>query len=310
MDLSSLPTPALRRMARASHDLLSVIVRADDPARKLEDDLVADLSRAWDARSPEALRAALRALEAGGAGSGAFTEADRRRILTAAGVPLTEGWTGEIDEPTRQAITRAYGVGREEILLPLRIEPSYGVTDEHARQVLIDDTLYWVGNAWSGELGASIAEVLQREVIDRGLSRDDAAEELQRVLGAEFPGRSRAYWEVVAAAGVVRTRTFGVVESFVQAGVRTYVIRAVNDARTSRICQHLDGREFSVEVAVRQRDAFLGAEDPEQAKAAQPWLSEQAVLGLSDDDALQAAGVALPPYHGRCRTQVVPKDFG
>ena len=83
------------------------------------------------------------------------------------------------------------------------------------------------------ESGGQIADIIRETVIEKGLGRLDAAEELERIFSDEFPGRSRDYWAVVAAAGVVRSRTFGCVESFVQARVLRYVIRAVMDARTS-----------------------------------------------------------------------------
>jgi hypothetical protein len=114
-------------------------------------------------------------------------------------------------------------------------------------------------------------------------------------------------------AGTVRNQAtnFGLLESFAEAGVKRYRIAAVLDQRTTVICQMMDGREFEVSTGRRIANARMDADDPDAARAAAPWLSPAQVEALpnfetSPEEALANAGVAVPPFHGHCRTTVVP----
>jgi len=75
----------------------------------------------------------------------------------------------------------------------------------------------------------------------------------------------------------------------------------------------MNGKVFSVEVAVNHIEKLSGATDPDFVKANHPWLSFKQVQAISpqaghvskrDSDALARAGIPLPPFHFRCRTTV------
>ena len=302
-----LSTQELLRAYFACDDLL-YMVRANDEVAAIEAELVDAIVKEFEDRFPAAADAARAAIEEVGLRE-LFEEGDLQRVLEAIEGPLAEGLEKAIAAPVQAAIDGSYLGGRGKILKPFGIEPSFNLTDEHAQGVLRRDTMYWIGSSYGNHVGPMIADVVRKEVIEQGLSRLDGADRLAELFGADFPDRSIHYWRVVSAAAVVRSHTFGNVESFVQAGVRTYILRNPNDARTSDVCRYLDGKEFDVSVAVSRRDAFLAAEDPDEAKGAMPWVKKADVDGL-DSSALAAANVALPPFHGRCRTIVVPKDFG
>lgn len=307
MNLHGVPISRLRLAAVAADDLLETILRADDPLRKIEQQLIAALTDDWEGRFPDALAEAIRVIESGKLDE-LLTGGDVKRILAAVEPVLLEGWQDSIIHPVTHAVDGGYKLGREKTLKPLRVTPDYDLTDEHAQGVLTDDTMYWVGNAWDNQLGGQVADIIQQTCIERGLSRRDAGAELERMFGETFPERSRNYWNVVASAGVVRARTFGNVASFEQAGVTTYTLRNPADGRTSKICIHLNGRTFRVKSAVKQRDAFLAAETPDDAKAAHPWPDPDEAVKL-DTDQLEEAGVLQPPFHGECRTVLLIGGF-
>ena len=295
-------------MAATIDALKRRILRADAEALDgIERDLLSALADEWIGRLPGAVNAVL-ADVAMGVAAGTFTEGDLARVLERVREALVVGLVDRVTGAVGSAITGAYDLGRDEILRPLQLALSLSLVDKHAREVLRSDTLFWVGSAWDRVLGKVVSDTIREEVIEKGLSRKDAAAELERILGADFPGRSRAYWETVAAAGVVRARSFGNIESFVQAEAETYQWLAIGDARTCPICSQLDGRMFQVSAAVQQRDAFLAAESPEAAKAAHPWVKEADVAGKNTDE-LAAAGILMPPIHARCRCTLVVGRF-
>ncbi len=307
-DLTTTSTHDLRRAAWALADLLGVVLRTSPAEQALEQAMLDAIVEGWNDRTREGARAAIAAL-AGGAESEPAGRASIDAALDALGGMLADGW----QEPLRPAVERAttglYGAGRDAVLAPIHVEPVLSLVDQRARDVLAGDAMYWVGSAWDRVLGAEIAGVVQREIVDKGLGRREAAEELQRILGTTFPERSLSYWETVAAAAAVRASTYGVLGSFEQIGLATFVFSAVLDARTSAICEHLHGRTFSVATAAAQRDAFLAAPDPDAAKAIHPWPDPARVVALKTDAELQAAGVMVPPLHGRCRSTLLAGDF-
>jgi hypothetical protein len=305
--LDSLPRALLLRGAAHADQLLQLVLRADDGLRGVEDELVRALEAEWSGRIPGALQAALEALGERAA-EGDFTEDDLRHCLDVARDRMVDKWAESTADHVSTGIVKGYSIGREKILRPLSIGVDWNLVDEHAQAALKKDTLYWVGNAWDNRLGGQIADIIREKVIEQGLSRKDAGAELKRIFGDEFPEKSLAYWNVVAAAGVVRARSFGSVESFVQADVETFRWLAIDDARTCAICAYLSGKVFHVSRAVEVRDRFLAAESPEDAKDVHPWKGAAEVVDKSVDD-LEAEGVGMPPIHGGDRCEMVVERF-
>jgi hypothetical protein len=308
VDLSRAPLPLLRSAAAQVDALLERIYRArEDELAAIEKQLVSAINDEWSGRIPGALDAALADLEASLV-AGAVTEIEALRILEVVKSKMTFGFVDAVSGAVATGIDRSYGAGRTGVLKPLGIGVEWNVVDEHARKVLQQDTMFWVGSAWDRQLGGTIADAIRETVIEKGLGRVEAGEELQRIMSDEFPGRSLDYWTTVASAGVVRARSFGSVESFVQAEAETYQIIEVDDARTCATCAYMNGRIFTVDSAVRVRNAWLSAEDPEAAKAAQPWVTHDDVKDKSTEE-LQAAGVNLQPFHSRCRGTTAVVSF-
>ena len=297
----------LRRALFAASDVLQLVTRARDPFWDAHRALVDALRREFEARLEEGLSSAIDVVTAGGLGD-VLPAGELRDIMDAMQPTMTEGWEDAVLAPVADAVEQSYEWGRGQVLHPLGMKPEYGVVDEHAQKVLTDDTMYWIGDSWGDTIGPEIARVIREQVIEQGLSRGDAADALQALFGEQFPALGTNYWNVVAAAGTVRARTFGSLGSFEQAKVETYRFRSLMDARTSSICAHLNGRIFRVARALEQRDAWLGAEDPEEAKAAHPWPKLEHVQHL-DTDALEEAGVMMPPLHGHCRSVIIPEGF-
>lgn len=163
---------------------------------------------------------------------------------------------------------------------------------------------YWIGNHFDG-VGDKLCEKIP-EFIQAGMGRVEAGEQLEALFSDEY-GKSKSYWRGLAATAINRSRTFGEISGYEEAGVATYEILAVMDERTSPVCKFMNGKVFKVKTAAKTRDDIINSE-PQAVKTNHPWLSFKDVQNMTDEQ-LQAAGFVMPPFHFHCRTTTVQRDF-
>ena len=170
--------------------------------------------------------------------------------------------------------------------------------------------------------------------LERGLGREEIAEELAEVARTVIQGKSPFYWEVVAGAFMATGRSYAQVSSYAEAGLERYRIVAVMDAHTTPLCRFLNGRTFSVARALDRFDAIDRLEDPEEIKNALPWGREArdpesgemhiyvnqggqrttlasyspgdvtSIRARASDEVIEGVW-GFPPYHGLCRSVTV-----
>jgi len=174
---------------------------------------------------------------------------------------------------------------------------------------------------------------------ERGLGRDDIVGELAQQLTA-VTNRSTSYWETVATSFANRGRTYTQLAAFDEAGVARFRFDSILDQQTSTVCRFMHGRVFSVARAVQRFNDVEAAGEPERITELQPWVQvgadpdgnqilfykragrrhlvaqvDESAVGHSDKvgrysralgaGQLEAAGIAAPPLHGRCRSTLV-----
>jgi len=98
---------------------------------------------------------------------------------------------------------------------------------------------------------------------------------------------------------------YGYLKSLEQQRVIGYRFRATVDARTSRVCLSMNGREFLVSSAVNILEGLAEDPSPDAAKTRTPWVKVGDVTGKSAQE-LTAMGVIVPPLHARCRSTIEP----
>lgn len=176
--------------------------------------------------------------------------------------------------------------------------------------------------------------------VERGLGRDDIVAELSGAMSRDAFDRSRDYWEVVSMVFTNRARTFTQVAAFEEAGIERYRFEAVLDEATSEVCRFMHGKEFTVGKAADRFREVERARDPELIREVQPFVQvgadregnevlfyarggrrravaqvDEPAIGQRDevgrysrdlsDKQLEAAGISVPPLHGRCRSTIV-----
>ncbi len=193
---------------------------------------------------------------------------------------------------------------------------------------------------------ADVLAVRAREIvaqgIELGLGQEDMAAQLATDITLRQMNRSRAYWEVIATAFANRARTTIQLNSYLEAGITTYRFVAVLDERTTDICRYMNGKTFSVQRALERQRRAETMTDAADIKDIQPWVSKgvengksilyyerrgkrfkvaqinESAVGVRDEVGLfsdgltnaqlEAAGLQVPPLHGKCRSTIVTEE--
>ncbi len=186
------------------------------------------------------------------------------------------------------------------------------------------------------------ARAIVAEGLEPGLGRAEIAGDLEVAAQTVIAGRGSFYWEVVASSLVSEGRSFAQLSALAEAGIQRYVIEAVLDEHTTEICRYLHGKVFEVGAALGRFSQLERLQEPEDIKAFHPWVRERvdpetgrrvlyvdrggeqvrvadvarSAAGTRDDRGefvrglgereLMDLGVSFPPYHGLCRSAVLP----
>lgn len=110
----------------------------------------------------------------------------------------------------------------------------------------------------------------------------------------------------VIDTSVSKLKNFGALRYMNQVGVETYEIVEIRDQLTCGYCEHMDGKTFSVKVAMDNMDAEINA-GPENINQTSPFATKIPLDDFLKKDAaqLQNDGISKPPYHCHCRGRVV-----
>ena len=200
--------------------------------------------------------------------------------------------------------------------------PSFNVVDDAAIEALQDQQVFWLGELYGENVAEGIASTVSETIVEAGTNRRVAGNLIQERLTEQlghirtptgFHGSAAQYFEGVAALAATHARAFGQLTSFDEVGFTTYEIVNPRDSRTCPVCNHVNGKTFTVAQGRSQMESVLDAEDPDAVKAAHPWMTIKQIKAVSpkpgkqpaaDSKALAAKGQALPPYHFRCRCAV------
>lgn len=159
---------------------------------------------------------------------------------------------------------------------------------------------YWMGVEYNEALQKRL-----KDLIEKTFKGEIANEDIGAVLRDEFGsliGANESYFKGVAEHISLQSQNISRVMQGKKYGVQCYKVVAVMDSRTSEICRSMHGRIIPASHLENQAQKILSAKNMSQKKNAAIWQSK-AYNGRSDK---MSANFGLPPYHFRCRTEVVP----
>ena len=209
----------------------------------------------------------------------------------------------------------------------LGIGYNFKTIDRRAVKALGRENPFWINTFYDRHLSNRISEISRVLVVESGLGVHEGAKAMERALRREFAlrgggllledivpsqfaGNIEQYSRILTSNVANRARNFSAISSYIDAGIERYRITAVLDNRTSEICQYMNGKEFTVQVG-RDLMERMTDTDPENLKKIHPWVSAKEAKKIAGKGTIEKqnvrlanSGLALPPYHGRCRTLV------
>ena len=162
------------------------------------------------------------------------------------------------------------------------------------------NNFYWVGNEFNKGFSDRLKDIIESAF--RGeVARSELAQRLKDEFASEL-NQSVRYFEGVSDHIISQNQNISTVNQARKYGVKYYKVVAVMDSRTSAICRSMNGRLIPAEHIERQCDNIMNAKDMASKKAAATW-AKAPYNGRSDK---MDSNFGMPPYHFRCRTEIVP----
>lgn len=162
------------------------------------------------------------------------------------------------------------------------------------------NNFYWVGNEFNKDFSDRLKDIIESAF--RGeVARSELAGRLKDEFASELK-QSVRYFEGVSDHIISQNQNISTVNQARKYGVKYYKVVAVMDSRTSAICRSMNGRLIPAEHIERQCDNIMNAKDMASKKAAATW-AKAPYNGRSDK---MDSNFGMPPYHFRCRTEIVP----
>lgn len=216
----------------------------------------------------------------------------------------------ELDTPFQKATKKPKGPKK----VVVEIGPKFDLLDENALEELMSDVMIWIGRHYDANVRRMIRAAVTPTML-KGMDRKAAGKFIAKVLQEtldkvevpdRFRGTAASYFEGLAANIATNARVRGQIRSFSDIGITTYEIVNPMDERTSEICLYMNGKVFKVSDAEAQIEASAAAKTPAELRSVHPWLKADEIkkIGEGGTKALAEAGLALPPYHFRCRSTV------
>ena len=162
--------------------------------------------------------------------------------------------------------------------------------------------MYWIGNRYDVDVRAQMLST-GSEVVSSGVSLEEQGKVFKAAFQEQF-NKSNSYWKGLSNHITTRAREFAKVDAYDIAEIVEVEIVAVMDHRTSKICQHLNGKIIQVKTLRKQRKKLMNASSPEQVKKISPFYSDTMTDKIIDMKKLPG-NIGMPPYHFNCRTLTV-----
>jgi hypothetical protein len=224
---------------------------------------------------------------------------DEDRVLDAAKQAESIWENTSFSASTEGALTVAVGAAIDR---GIRIAEATRIGDADWFRILsgmVSSSKYYSNTYFTTQVMPDLVDAV-RQAILMG-ERNTAMDAIRGLLDRRL--RSVPYWNVVANAAANRSYHYGLVKAGYANGRTGVMFRALMDAKTSELCAGLNGTTWSIVSAIDLLDRIATATVAE-IKDIAPWKKWDDVREFTPEQ-LYAAGVMVPPLHGRCRSQLV-----
>ena len=158
------------------------------------------------------------------------------------------------------------------------------------------------GFFWASDKYNSDTQNLLKNMIEETFRGNIPRADLSSALKDAFQGiidKDENYFKLVADNIISQSQNVSRLNQSLKYGVKYFKVRARIDNKTSDFCRWINGKIIPAKHLKQQLNNILDATNIDDKKQAAPWQS-QPIFGVLP------VNVGLPPYHGRCRTQIEP----
>lgn len=210
--------------------------------------------------------------------------------------------------------------GLENLVLKAKVKTSFDIVDKDIVEGIQQQNTIAAQNLYKKNFAKHVTESITMVVKEDGLNRSQMGPKVEKqllqslglkprdnnlVTPPKFTGTSKDYFSGLSTTTLNRAQNFNRIKQMNFSSITSYVIDAILDRRTSVICNSMNGKVFTVESGMRTIEQVLSSKSTEGLKSVAPWRKDLSSFGKNpSSDDLAKAGMALPPYHFRCRTQV------
>lgn len=287
-------------MLKEFDDLMRMLFKAKKSIfDRIANALSGNMALVWDANSQRALAIGLRELQFDPNDEPTLESMERFTASLEAELGIRLG--GVMSQDIRAVVDRVYQQGAKDIT---GTKTSFNLKDNRALSALMKQNVSSVGKMYDKILGPKV-KTTAKLVLEEGLSKKEAGQLFQRLFDKSGK-QTDAYWKNFANNVVTRARSMGQVEGYVEAGATRYRIVAIIDDITSPICRKMNGKVFTVDRAVQQRNRLSEADTPEDLVTVDRWRKVEDIEGLAAEQ--MPPEMLLPPYHYGCRTRTVQES--
>lgn len=157
---------------------------------------------------------------------------------------------------------------------------------------------YWMKNEYNEKVSSELKSITQK-VFNGEIPRADMASALKEQFKGVLSANT-SYFEGVSDHIISQMQNIARVNQASKYSVNHYKVVARIDSRTSECCRSMNGRIIPASHIEAQSGAIQNAKNIADKKAAAIWRSEPFYGKILPKN------FGLPPYHFRCRTEIVP----
>ncbi len=158
---------------------------------------------------------------------------------------------------------------------------------------------YWMGKEYNQRLQNELKDII--EDVFRGESSHLEMGGILREKFGEIISADERYFKGVADHILLQSQNVARITQGSKYGVEHYKVLAIMDNRTTPICRSMHGRIIPAKHLEAQADNILNAKSMSEKKNAAVWRSDP-FFGKSGK---MDSNFGAPPYHFRCRTELV-----
>lgn len=155
----------------------------------------------------------------------------------------------------------------------------------------------WVGTEYNAKTQDKLKGVI-KSAFKGDITREAISSELKKEFEGIVSG-DRKYFEGVADHIINQSQNISRVNQALKYEVEHFKVVARIDKKTSIICRSMHGKIIEASHLKNQVENIVGAKSIGEKKGAASWSSNPIYGKLSKN-------FGLPPYHFRCRTEIVP----